>query len=481
MKKILILLTAIIIFSAQLTGFAQSQNTTQNDGVAFVIPIHDMIERALVYFIRRSVKQAEQNNADVIIIDMNTPGGRLDATADIIKILTSTKIPTYTFVNPDAISAGAIIAMATDHIYMAPGSRIGDAMPIMISPLPMGGPKAIPDDLKEKAVSPTVAMIRGAAQRKGHDPLLAEAMVRAEIEYKIGDKVICPKGQLLTLTNIDAQQMVGAGTNSHPLLSSGTVNNIQELLTAIGHKNDKIITIKETLTEKIARIIDGFPMSGILLALGLIGLYIEYKTPGFGIPGISGLLLLALWFWGHNIAGVSNIMEITIFLIGVILLMAELFIIPGFGFVGITGAIMIMAGIFMSMIGTPHFSTPDFSLPAMEDITRAIMNLSIAMILLVITGAILSKVLPESPVLSRLYLNTAQHRKDGYVAAEAPPDIHGQQGITVTQLRPSGVIKLGDRRIDVVTRGEFIDKGEAVIVAETKGRRIIVEKCDELT
>lgn len=476
MKKLLYLLLIILLSAIAPTHINAQTNKQTETGIAYIIPIHNMIERALVYLIKRGVSEAEAMNADVIIIDMNTPGGRLDATAEIIKILTSTKIPTYTFVNPDAISAGAITAMATDYIYMAPGSRIGDAMPIMMSPLPMGGPKAMPDDLKEKAVSPTVAMIRAAAQRKGHDAQLAEAMVRAEIEYKIGNKIICPAGQLLTLTSQDAEQIVGEGDDAHPLLSAGTVNDIQDLLNTIGHSTAKIITLKPSAAEKLARTIDGFPMSGILLALGLLGLYIEYKTPGFGIPGISGLIILAIWFWGHNIAGMANIAEILIFTIGVVLILAEIFIIPGFGIAGITGMILIVVGLFMSMIGNSFSIDGWYAFPTLEDIHGAILNFSTTLIILLVGGILLSKLLPKSVIFQRLCLSTTENKDDGYISASTSTALIGTHGIASTPLRPSGIGEFGDKRLDVIARGSFIEKSTAIVIAEVHGSRIIVEK-----
>ena len=226
----------------------------------YVIPIQVEIERGIVYAIRRGVSEAEEAHAGAIIFDMNTPGGRLDATEDIIEIITSVKIPTYTYVNPRAMSAGSIISMATDHIYMAPGALIGNAMPVMMSPMPMGGTEAIPEDLKEKAVSPTAALMRAAAQRKGHDPNLAEAMVRKEIGYTIDNKVICPTNRLLTLTSQEAEQLVGE--DQHPLLSEGTVANMDELLKKIGRAGAPLVRVEFGAAEQIANVIDSFPYSG---------------------------------------------------------------------------------------------------------------------------------------------------------------------------------------------------------------------------
>jgi membrane-bound serine protease (ClpP class) len=362
-----------------------------------VIPINGQIERALVYAIRRGMETAERSQAQAVIFDMDTPGGRLDATEEIVALITSTKATTVTFVNPNAISAGAIIAMATDHIYMSPGGRIGDAMPIIMPTLPFGAPQEMPAGLREKAVSPTEALIRSAAQRKGHDVQLAESMVRAEKGYSIGDLVICPTGQITTLTSQDAAQLVG--TEQRPLLSDGTVRDLPELLNRLGLAGAPLIYVRIGPAERIARVIDSFPWSGLLLALGLLALYIEFKTPGFGVPGISGILLLMVWFWGHHIAGLSGMGEVLLFICGAGLLAVEIFLIPGFGVVGVVGLVMMASALVMAMVehtpGGPWYRPPE------EHLQNAVLNLSTSLLVLVGLGALVIRYLPRTPLFKR--------------------------------------------------------------------------------
>ena len=454
---------------------AATLTTAAEPAPVYVIPIHDMIERGLVYVIRRGVAEAEAAGASTIIFDMDTPGGRLDATETIMAAITDIKAQTVTFVNPNAISAGAIIAMATDHIYMTPLGRIGDAMPIMMSPLPFSGPQEMPDSLKEKAVSPTVALIRSAAQRKGHDPLLAEAMVRPELEYKIGDTVICPAGQLLTLTSEDAARLVGK--DKHPLLSSGTVRSLNELIAQLGHADAPVVTVQATAAERMARVVEGFPMSGILLALGLLGIYIEIKTPGFGFPGIAGILLLAIWFWGHNVAGLAGIGEVAVFVIGAALLLVEILLIPGFGIVGILGIAMMASALMMAMIqhypGTP-WQAPTFG----PDLEASILNLGLALLLVFTAGVGLARVLPKTPFFRRLALATREMRDDGFTASEATVSWVGKTGTAVTALHPAGIGDFGIERLNVVARGQFINKGSSIIVTESHGNRIVVDRAN---
>jgi membrane-bound serine protease (ClpP class) len=357
---------------------------------------------------------------------------------------------------------------------MEPSGRIGDAMPIMMSPIPMGGAQEIPDGLKEKAISPTVALIRGAAQRKGHDADLAEAMVRPEYEYKIGDDMICPEGQLLTLTSQDAERLVGE--EQRPLLSSGTVKNMDALLEVIGLGDREVITVKSSAAEDIARMIDGFPLSGILMAAGLLCLYIEYKTPGFGIFGLSGIALLAVWFWGHHVAGLAGMGEVLLLLIGVALLFVEIFLIPGFGITGITGLTCILASLMLAMIqhypGQPWYQPASINPQQVQDM---ILNLGGGLLLTFVSGVLLGRYLPATHTFQRLMLTKAVSADQGYQASAPTDELRGLTGTAETPLRPAGIGLFGDRRLNVIARGEFIDKGDAIVIAETHGNRIVVD------
>ncbi len=436
-------------------------------GMVYIIPIHDTIDTALIYVIRRGLLEAEKVGADAIIFDIDTPGGRVDAAEDILNMLRGVKTPLYTLVNPNAISAGAIIAMATDHIYMTPGSKIGDAMPIMLGLT--GEVQPMPESIEEKSVSYVAAMIRSAAQHRGHDPLLAEAMVRRDAEYKIGDEVISKKGRLLTLTNKDAERLVGP--EKRPLLSNGTVENLNDLLRTLGKENCQKIILKVTSAEEIARFIES--ISIILLGLGLLGLYIEFKTPGFGLPGISGIILLAIWFWGSHIAGLAGLEEVALFLLGVILLGVELFVFPGIILPGIIGLVLIIAAILMGM--TQHYPGDPWY-PTVPRLISSALHFTPSL-LITVAGAILAAIfLPKAPLFNKLILNAAITPQTNSTPAKGNQDMVGKQGITETRLNPAGAARFGDTHLNVVARGEFIEPGEKIIIAETQGNRIIVER-----
>lgn len=436
--------------------------------LVYVVPVKGMIESALLYVMRRGVLEAEQSGAQAIVLVMDTPGGTLKAAGDIVHLLQRSSIPTYTFVEKDAFSAGAIIALSTDHIYMAPGSVIGDAMPIMMSP--MGGAQEMPEAIEEKTVSAVSAMIRAAAQENGHDPQLAEAMVRRELEYKIGEEVISPAGQLLTLTNLEAEREVGPPEARRRLLSAGTVADVPSLLKAIGLEGATVRELEVTSAERIARFIAA--LAPLLLMAGLLGLYIEFKTPGFGLPGILGLLALALFFWGHHIAGLAGMEEMVIFLIGIVLIAVEVFVLPGFGIPGVIGICLVI----WSLLNAMTQRLPGGSwVPDLQDLRVPTFNLSLGIILAAGAAMMLARFLPTSPVFRWLVLTQATRSAAGYTAAASTSDLLGQRGTALTALRPAGTAIVGERRLDVVTRGAFIEQGQGVRVVEAHGSRVVVE------
>jgi membrane-bound serine protease (ClpP class) len=459
---------ACLLLSAWTGGAAPAGASTNQ--TVYVLPIRNMIEPALVYVIRRGALEAQQTGADAVVIPMDTPGGGVDAAERITKILGAIEVPTYTFVERNAISAGAIIAMATDEIYMAPGSKIGDAMPIMMSPT--GGVQEMPEGVEEKTVSYVAALIRSQAQKNGHDPELAECMVRREKEYRIGDEVICPSNVLLTLTNVEAERPVGE--EGRPLLSSGTVASLDEMLERIGLADAKRIEMEVTASEKIARAIAS--MASVFLIAGLLGIYIEIRTPGIGLPGLLGAVCLAVFFYGHHIAGLAGMEDLLIFALGVLLLLIELLLIPGFGITGLAGITLMFAGIFLAMVerlpGGPF-------LPELPALVLPLRQLGYALVGTAAGVLLLGHLLPKSSLFGRLVLNNATSREEGYTVASAAWDnLVGREGAAITPLRPSGSARFGEERVDVIADGEYIQQGARVRVVEVRGNRVMVEPVD---
>jgi len=430
--------------------------------VVYQIPIEKQIEPALLYVIRRGVDEAAQAEAAAVIFVMDTPGGRVDVTRDIIDLIRQIEVPVYTFVKRDAYSAGAIIALATPHIYMAPGSVIGAATPLIMSPT--GGIQETSEDVGEKMKSGVAAMVRAAAEQGGHDPQLAEAMVRRETEYKVGTNVISKAGELLTLTDSEAEG----------ILSEGTVADVEALLEKIGLPDAEIRILEVTPAEQIARVIAA--IAPLLLMAGLAGIWLELKTPGIGLPGLAGAICLILFFFGHHIAGLAGMEDIALFIFGFLLLAVEIFITPGFGVLGTAGILLV----FLSLLNAMSWEMPGEVLPSFSPDNRtlhaAVGKLAISLLGTILLAVLAGKYLPKTKLARPLILQKRTDRASGYTAAHEHAELVGQEGIAENNLHPSGRILLGNERFNVITAGEFIDQGVPVRIAEVHGSRIIVEK-----
>lgn len=457
---------------ASVTGEHTVAGTTTTNAGGFLVyqmPIKEMIEPSLIYILGRGIKESEELGADAVVFVMDTPGGRVDTTEEIIRLIEKIKVPTYTFVEHNAISAGAIIALSTDYIYMAPGSKIGDAMPIIASP--QGGMQSLGDAEREKIESYVDSLIRGIAQRKGRPEDLASAMVRRSVEYKIGDTIISKEGEILTMTHLEAERRFDFDGVEKPLLSEGTVDNVAAMLDRAGLAGAEIREFEVSDLERIARFIS--MLAPILMTIGMLALWIEFQTPGIGWGAMVGVICLGLFFFGHHIAGLAGQEEMLLFLLGLILLLVEIFALPGFGLIGITGIFLMMWSLLVSM--APSFSDGPL-IPSLPDLKTPIRNMVTSMILSGIGMLLISRYVPKSRAASWLVLKESTSRQSGYQSSDQRADLLGQVGQTVTPLRPGGAAMFGEHRQDVMAQGEFIENGRPVKVVEVQGNRIVVEE-----
>jgi membrane-bound serine protease (ClpP class) len=284
---------------------------TVHKGDVVVVPLHGEVAPSLLTFLRRAVKTAESNEASAIVFDMNTYGGRLDTAADIVNALNQIKIPTYTFINTNAGSAGALIVIATQHIYMAPVSAIGAAAPVLSTG------EDLPATAKEKTISYWSALVRGSAIKNSHNPDLAEAFMNKEKEVKIGDRVVHPKGAVLTLNAQEATEKI----NGKPLLAEGIVDSIADLTKKAGLKGNNV-RIEPTGFEQLAFWITA--LAPLLLLGGILGAYLEFKIPGVTWPGIISAICFALFFLGHYLAGLAGWEVVALFVLGMVLVLIEI-------------------------------------------------------------------------------------------------------------------------------------------------------------
>jgi membrane-bound serine protease (ClpP class) len=430
----------IVILFSLVIGFVFSifpVGTSAQGETIYVVPVEKTVEKGLFAFLERAVKEAENDGASAIIFDVNTPGGAVDAAGEIGKLFTTTDLRTIAFVNKQALSAGAFISLNADEIYMVPGAVMGSAAVIDQS-----GNAA-----DKKAQSYWLAAMRSAAEESGRDPLYAEAMANVDVdlpEYGAG------KGELLTLTTDQALE-VG--------YSDGTVTNLESLIETLGYQNPVIKNVEESFAEKLARFITHPVVVPILLSIGSLGLVLELYSPGFGIPGFMGISSLLLFFYGHLVAGLAGYEAIILFVIGLGLIILELFL-PG-GIAGIIGFIAVIGSFFLASGNIVHMG----------------ISLLIALILSVLVSILMIKVLGKKVKFFRkIILTDSTSTESGYISNKTRSELVGVEGVTITALRPSGTVAVGDERIDVVSEGGFIQKDKKVKIVKAEGARIVVRE-----
>jgi membrane-bound serine protease (ClpP class) len=461
-----------------LAASAAEVNAPTPGKTVYVLPIRDDIMPPLTYVVRRGVKEAIANKADLLVLDMKTNGGRLDTTEDIIEILGEFKGDTACYVNDRAFSAGSFIAVATKKIYMAPSSVIGAATPIMMSP--EGGVQAMPAGVEAKMTSAVRALVRRVAEKNGHNPAVVEAMIDRNKELKIGDTVINPKGEILTLTDTEAAKEYG--TPPKPLLSLGTVANLDALLAKLGYANARRVDIKPTGAERLGTWINA--ISPLLLIVGIICMYIEFKTPGFGAPGIISISAFALYFVGGYIAGFSGLEWMLVFIVGVILLALEFFVFPGTMTLGVAGAALMVLGIVMALIdlypGVPSTpgvpALPRFAAPSRDSIEHALQTMLITTFGSALAIWLASKWLPKTSIYATLVSQGASGAATTAHFEKQEKELIGLNGIAISALRPSGKAQFGNDILDVMSQGDMLAKGTSVRIVGVSGGTAVVEK-----
>ncbi len=443
----------------------------------FVLPVKGAIDQSMLYVFRRAFREIERLAPAAVILELDTPGGRLQETREMLDWMRSLrpKTPLYAFVNPDAYSAGAILCLGTSRIFVSPGSHIGDALPIMINPL-SGAIQELPADIREKAVSPTRALVRGLAQENGHNVALAEAMVDPDMVFEAGP-VKCPQGKLLTLT---AQEAVApVPPDGKPLLAEAVVSSVDEVLERTGLQGARVVRFEELGAERLARWITG--LGPLLLGLGILAIYVEMKTPGFGFFGMAGIALLAVYFFGHYVAGMAGYEEIALVLAGLVLLAIEIFVIPGFGVVGVLGIALILVGTLLALVPALPPEVP--ALPGVSPselgsqyLTGALWRVAVTAAVVGSLGWLATRILPRTAAYRRLVLDAALGQERGVVVGAGRYEGYvGREGVARTDLRPAGSAEFGDERLDVVTSGDLIEKGARVRIVRVEGTRIVVE------
>ena len=501
--------TAIILACLAACGAGSAEETTlppPSAGKVCIVEIHGEINPAMLAFVSRSVEKAKAGKATHVVFSIDTFGGRVDSALKITTVIGSVEPATTVAYVPFAAqspsffsadptkgvswSAGALISLACQKIYMAPGTSIGAAAPVYQTP-----------DGMQMAEEKVVSAVRGAAEalaeRNDHPKAIARAMVDSDVELievfvddkrmavtyddlkelereadKSGQKieegrVISPEGKLLTLTAKEAE-LYG--------LSTGTVAGTPELLAALGLRNPPVVRMRQGPADSIIALLTSNTATTLLVIVALITLYLEITSPGFGLPGTISIICFAIIFGSNFLLGRVGSVEILAFLVGVCLLMIELFLIPGFGVIGVAGILLIMASLVLSM---QDFTIPRFSWQ-WDILVKNLVSVVIGVVASLVGIAILIRFLPRVPVFNRLMLTTAQPVEQGYTVqpADSAKALLGSRGTATTTLRPTGKAQIGDKTLVVETDGEFVERGTPVEVIAVDGNRVLVKKLE---
>jgi membrane-bound serine protease (ClpP class) len=434
-----------------------------------VIPVREAIDKPILYVLRRGLKEAIERKADVVVLDMETPGGRLDVTFDIMEALGKFEGQTITFVDKEAISAGAFISATTDEIWFAPDGVIGAAAPVT------GGGKDVDVTMKQKIVSYLKARVRAISEGKGeHRGAVISAMIDSEIELKIGDTVLKPKGELLSLTATEASKTYG--DPAQPLLAAGIAKTVDDLLVQkFGAGNFTVLRLEVTWSEELATYLTA--ISPILMGLGLLAIFIEFKTPGFGFFGITGGILLGIVFFGHYAAGLSGHEPAAVFALGVLLVAAEIFFFPGVIVAALTGVLLMLGALVWSMADL----WPNEPVKINSDVfTQPLVNMGLGVVVALVLAVLFARFIPRGWFWDKMILQAAidTDAQTSDVRTAGTATLVGRRGVVTTTLMPSGQIEIDGQRYEARVAVGMIEAGAAVTVVKRSDFGLVVERAD---
>jgi membrane-bound serine protease (ClpP class) len=451
MKKNILLIIGIILFQFQAFCSQDSTLKVVKTKKVYTFKIHDDIAPPAERKTKKAMKDAESENADLIILHLNTFGGMLNS-ADVIRTtLLESKIPVWVFIDNNAASAGALISIACDSIYMRPGANIGAASVV----------NQTGEVMPDKYQSYMRSMMRSTAQAKGRDPKIAEAMVDPRI-YIEG---INDSNKVLTFTTEEAM------THGY---CEGSAESIDQILKDNNIENYTIVEQKLSWLDSLIGFLVHPAVSGILIMMIIGGIYFELQSPGVGFPLIIAILGATLYFAPLYLEGLAANWEILIFILGLALLAVEIFVIPGFGVAGISGIFLIVMSLTLSLVHNQGF---DFSFSGTTPVIKAFFVVIIAMGASFFVSIWLSKKMLTTTRFGELALSTTQQASDGFTSADLSLKmLIGQTAVAITMLRPAGKIEINNEIYDATAESGYIDKGESVVIVKYENQQMMVRK-----
>ncbi|WP_128896054.1 NfeD family protein [Longirhabdus pacifica] len=431
---LLLLLSTIMIIPA-------TNVEAQSDAV-YVIAIEGTVDGGLAEYVDRAISKAEENDAEHIILSVDTFGGSIESAYAIGERIRSSTVPTTAFIKK-ALSAGAYISLNATNIVMEPGSTIGSAS--IVNGLTG---ESIDDP---KTVSAWLSAMTSAAELRGRNPDYAAGMVDNELVVESPElNKVYGQGILVNLTANEANKVGYA---------EAELSTLDEVIEFLQLEAAEVVEVDKSVAEKLAGLLSEPFVVTLLFIIGLGGIVFELLAPGFGVPGIVGVLAFGLYFFGNYIAGFAEIEHIILFVAGILLLLIEIFV-PSFGILGASGVISIIVGVML----------------AAQDPQVAFVSLAIAFGVSLIVAAIVFKYFKHRGIWNKFILRNKFTSEEGYRSQPVMTNLIGSEGVALTTLRPAGTAKIEDRRIDVVTRGEFIASNTPIVVIEVEGTRVVVEQ-----
>ncbi len=427
--------------------------------IVYRVPIEGTIDLGLPPFIQRTLDEAESKNAAVVIFDINTFGGRVDAATQIKDAILGADVPTVAFINRRAISAGALISLSCEKIFMTGGGLIGAATAV-----DMSGKKG-----SEKVISFMREEMASTAERRGRNKEIARGMVDEELNFthlfingdsiEVNDIEGRKDGKLISLTT---DQAIKYG------IADGTAETIDALLDSLGHNSLEIMESSENWSENIVRFLTNPVVASLLTTFGFLGILFELQSPGWGIPGFVGLTCLILSLSVSYIAQLATMSDMIFILTGLSLMLLEMLVIPGFGIVGLGGIGFMLYGLYLLLL-------PE--VPVGEEVLGQAMDGFLIGLLGAIVGIVLlAKLMIRSKFWEQLTAPSSQKRDQGFSNTQGWEDLHGKEGTSDTDLHPSGWVIIDGQRIFVVSEGGFIEKGKKVTILSVDGNRVLVRE-----
>ena len=469
---------------------------------AVLIRFEGTITPLLEQFLYRKLDEAEKDQADLVIVEIDSPGGLVDSSFNVAHRLRDLDwAATVAFVPREALSGAAIVALGCEQIIMAPSAVLGDAGPILL------GEDALFRHAPEKVRSDLARKIRDLAESRRRPPALAEAMVDMNLPvYEVknrqtGAKTFMSEHEIKSSPNPDPWEKgppvlesregsfleVNGKRAVELTLAEGNAGSREELQKLLGLTEAPRV-LEPGGVDTAVYILNSAWVTGLLFVVGLVALYIEFGTPGIGLGGLVSLLCFALFFWSRFLGGTAEVLEVVLFLTGVTFLAVELFVLPGFGVAGITGLLLILTGVLMAC---QTFLIPETK-REWEVFGTSLLMISCSAAAFMAVAGLLSRHFGSLQLFNRLVLQPAAPERTPRAAgadADKPAPVLapdnpfgvdvGDWGVAISPLRPAGKARFGDRYLDVLTDGDFVERGRQVRIIEIQGSRIVVRDVEE--